>query len=598
MMKLLLKTICFVLLLSLLPIVNSFGQSKDVVYTTILKEQFKDKSGNILTGKGVLIGDIDSGIDIFSPMFFFADGGEYDWIDTDGNGIFTPGVDEINIDGKKVILRYIEMRDETGGGYLPKGFLNADVNNFNPDLDFLYLDINNNGKRDYGEKDGFSEQDPTYGEQFFIAIDANKNNILNAGEKIIALKTSKVRAIREKNGDVRRRGVDLIKADIEGVDHGTGVAGIILGGHYGVQKIHGFAPDAEIVVAKVNYDYIPRFVRNFPELIKFVRDEKINIMLYEDGEWSYEFLDGSSEEEQLADEVAKSGITVIGAAGNLATGKMHIQDNLAAGKTVSYKFECPEKVTNKKNDGAFVNILWKDKSNKLSFSIKTPDNKVSPLLTDGSGFIKVGGYNVSYGKDVSSKGTVIFKIGVSEKDSGSVKGTWEVLVTPQKETIIDGFLVDISQSWGYISYWISDKLTSASTITFPSTGDSVITLGAYCVNVSWGEAIGDLCTYSGVGPTIGGKLGVDVCAPGHATFTTGMDNSYAQFSGTSSAAPHAVGVAALLLQYNPELTHSQIKSIFINSAITDNFTGAIPNVKWGFGKLNPEGAIKYVIENF
>ncbi len=590
------KLIAIIFILCILPLISSFAQKNDVVYTTILKEQLKDKNGVTLTGKGIVIGDIDSGIDIFNPMFFFADGGEFDWIDADGNGVFTPGADEILTNGNKVLLRYIEMNDATGYG--KPGYLNADTKDFNPDLDFLYSDINNNDKRDFGEKDGFTEQDPTYGEQLFIAIDANKNNILDAGEKIIALKTSKVRSLREKDGIVRRRGIDLIKSNIEGVDHGTGVAGIILGGHYGVQKIHGFAPDAELVEAKVDYSYTPRFVKTFPDLIKFVRDEKVNIMLYEDGEWSYEYLDGSSEEEQLADELARQGITVIGASGNLATGKMHIQDNLSAGKTTSYKFECPEKVTGKKNDGAYVDILWKDKTNIISFTIKTPDKQVSPVLSAGSGFIKVGNYNISYGKDVSSKGTVMFKIGVSEKDSGSVKGTWEVSVTPEKRTIIDGFLVDISQSWGRISAWNSDKLTSASTITFPSTGDSVISIGAYCVNISWGEAIGDLCTYSGVGPTIGGKLGVDVCAPGHATFTTGVNNSYQQFSGTSSAAPHAVGVAALMLQYNPALTHSQIKSILINSAITDNYTGAVPNVKWGFGKLNPEGAIKYAMENF
>jgi len=236
----------FLLIINFLPLFKIQPQDKDIWFTTILKEKFTDKNGNPLTGKGVVIGDVDSGIDIFNPMFFFADGGEYDWIDINKDGKFTPGIDAVLIDGKQVLLNYIEMKDNTAS-YLHPAYLRHTQGIYMPDLDFLYADMNSNGKRDYGESAGFTEQTPTYGEQLFIAIDANHNNKLDPGEKIVALKTSKVRVIREKNGVIRRRGIDLIKTNIEGVDHGTGVCGIILGGHYGVQKIHGFAPDAEIV---------------------------------------------------------------------------------------------------------------------------------------------------------------------------------------------------------------------------------------------------------------------------------------------------------------------------------------------------------------
>jgi subtilisin family serine protease len=70
------------------------------------------------------------------------------------------------------------------------------------------------------------------------------------------------------------------------------------------------------------------------------------------------------------------------------------------------------------------------------------------------------------------------------------------------------------------------------------------------------------------------------------------------FSGTSSAAPHVVGTAALLLQYEPSLTFTDVRHILWNSAIQDKFTGSVPNPKWGYGKLYPEGAIKYLIENY
>ncbi len=589
----------FLVLTAFLAAFNLYSQ-ENVWYTTVLKENFVDKNGNPLTGKGVVVGDVDSGVDVFSPFFFFADGGEYGWIDVDKDGKFKPGIDAVDFNGDGVsregsILRYIEMKNNT------YNILKTDKENFNPDMDFLYVDANGNGKRDFGENDGFTESDPTYGEQFFIAIDADKNGTLDAGEKIIALKTSKVRAVREKNGTVRRRGIDLIKTEPDTIRHGTSVSGIVLGGHAGVQKMHGFAPDAELVMANIEYAYTPRFVRTFPALLKFLRDEKVNILLFEDGEWMWEFMDGSTEEELLTNEIARSGITVIGGGGNLASGNMIIRDKLKKDQLATYKFSSPSTGEGKKNDASFVSLLWKGKDKKPIIQVRTPDGFLSPELKDGSGFIRVGSYNVYYAREVSPRNTVMFKFQFSEKDSNTVKGDWQIRVHAKSELDLWGFIVDITQSWGGTTKWEDkDKITPEGSVTFPCTADSCIAVGAYTVNFSWGpeDKLGGLCNYSGRGLNISGKRGIDISAPGHSTFTCSTNNSYTLFSGTSSAAPHVVGTVALLLQYNPSLTHSQIRNILMKTSVQDEFTGPVPNTNWGAGKLNPEGAIKYVIENF
>ena len=178
----------------------SLSQSKYEA-STVLKEKFTDKSGAPLTGKGVVIGDVDSGIDIFHPMFFFADGGDFNFIDIDGDGKLTPGTDGIDKNGNGSIdndevIRYQEIRDNTWGMLSTMG---QSPNKYNPEFDFLYIDVNGNKKRDFGPKAGFSESDPTYGEQYFIAIDANKNGVIEAGETLTALKTSKVRAVRQRD---------------------------------------------------------------------------------------------------------------------------------------------------------------------------------------------------------------------------------------------------------------------------------------------------------------------------------------------------------------------------------------------------------------
>jgi hypothetical protein len=45
-------------------------------------------------------------------------------------------------------------------------------------------------------------------------------------------------------------------------------------------------------------------------------------------------------------------------------------------------------------------------------------------------------------------------------------------------------------------------------------------------------------------------------------------------------------------------THAQIREILHNTASTDNYTGSVPNYRWGFGKLNIEGALKYAKEHY
>lgn len=588
-----------VVILSIMAVSSAFAQSKYEA-STVLKEKFTDKSGAPLTGKGVIIGDVDSGIDVFHPMFFFADGGEFTFVDVNGDGSLTIGEDGVdkNGDGKiesSEVLRYQEIRDNTWGMLTSIGQV---AGKYNPEFDFLYVDVNGNKKRDFGTKAGFTENDPSYGEQFFISIDENKNGKIEAGEKLVGLKTSKIRSVRQRDDVVRRRGIDLIETEEDKNGHGTGVAGLIIGGHYGVQKIHGIAPDAEMVFSSIRYDYTPRFVRNFTDLVGFLRDEKVNILLFEDGEWMWEFMDGSSPEEEMVNQMARDGVTIVGGAGNMSGGNMVIIDQLKTGKSVTYTASCSGKPDEdvSKNDGVFFSFLWKDAASNVKFELETPDGKSTGELSEGSGILKTGQYKIFYSREVSPKGTVMMKFGASTQDSDIVRGKFKIKVTSDKDQEIRGYVVDVTQSWSGNARWVnSNAITDESNICFPSTADSCMAIGAYVFNVGWMDQVGDLASYSSKGYNITGKLGVDITGPGHSTFSTEKNNSYQIFSGTSSAAPHVVGTAALLLQYDPSLTHEKIRMILLNSARKDNFTGDVPNPEWGYGKLNMEGAIQYLM---
>ncbi|MBD2329109.1 S8 family peptidase [Alkalinema sp. FACHB-956] len=88
-----------------------------------------------------------------------------------------------------------------------------------------------------------------------------------------------------------------------------------------------------------------------------------------------------------------------------------------------------------------------------------------------------------------------------------------------------------------------------------------IAVGAIDQNLN----LGDFSNLAGTDPSM-----AYVVAPGVNVYSTVPGGRYAAFNGTSMAAPHVSGVAALMLSANPNLTPAQVRQIIIDTADRGN----------------------------
>jgi len=99
--------------------------------------------------------------------------------------------------------------------------------------------------------------------------------------------------------------------------------------------------------------------------------------------------------------------------------------------------------------------------------------------------------------------------------------------------------------------------------------------------------------FSSRGPVSPFYIKPDLVAPGAFINTTDINGDYKISSGTSFAAPHVAGTAALILQKNPELTPQEVKSILMTTSeiVYDQFNDRFPIEVSGNGRIDVSKAI-------
>ncbi len=174
-------------------------------------------------------------------------------------------------------------------------------------------------------------------------------------------------------------------------------------------------------------------------------------------------------------------------------------------------------------------------------------------------------------------------------------GSWEIELreTAGFDTWFDvWFLEDRTDPSGRFDTANQDR---SRTVTSPGTARQVITVG------SFNPEDDRLAPYSSRGPTTDSRLKPELCAPGEQITSaknggTPPDGLYAVDSGTSMASPYVAGVVALMFEVNGILDQGAIVSHLISTC--DDPVPPVPPGRldsgWGKGRVNPEKAVNAV----
>jgi minor extracellular serine protease Vpr len=405
--------------------------------------------------------------------------------------------------------------------------------------------------------------------------------------------------------------------DING--HGTNVTGIAAGnGNSYFKKYVGMAPEADIIVVKggdgsfSETGEIDALTYAGYKSATLVEPIVVNMSL---GGQSGPH-DGTRPSELAVNNFVKTaGRAVSISAGNDGDEVIHITGSLAVGGTASVSVNVPAYTpTTGTNNDKFQLEIWFNSNINVNASVQSPSGIVYAMNSGSSGTSSnstdgtITLYNSSAG---SPNGNRYVELVVNDQTTNVPKsGVWTLTLSGASLSAgFDGWLS--SYAVGNTVATVVNGNTS-KTVEAPGTADGAITVASYVTKNGWlaidgnnyvytnNPALASISSFSSIGPSSDGRQKPEIAAPGQ-----GIGSSLSGFvdasslstwvlsggkdilmQGTSQAAPHVTGAAALLFQISKGLTAAQVKSLLTSTAATDASTGSVPNMTWGYGKMD------------
>lgn len=354
--------------------------------------------------------------------------------------------------------------------------------------------------------------------------------------------------------------------------------------------------------------------------------------------------DGSTAFEQALDSLAGPGRIIVAAAGNggyngneqpaFVRTATHAHGRVTAGGVAEHGLIIPPYTPNPGSiSDAAVLELWYDGADSLSVTVVSPRGDAVTVATGDTAVVATPGGavyvdNAAAGPDpANGDRQALIILFDSTEAAPPDTGRWAIRLRG------DAVRVGTYHLWltGYsfqnpTRSTVLDPASNAYLVGSPGTAGRAITVAAYATRHEWNgpdgapvgfpirEPIGDIAFFSAPGPRRDGVLKPDLAAPGKFTISARAaggqiwrdfptfveaDGVHAALLGTSQAAPHVAGAAAILLQLQPHLGPEELRELLTTHARRDAFslhpyTGGpdgSPNPQWGHGKLDVERAV-------
>lgn len=234
-------------------------------------------------------------------------------------------------------------------------------------------------------------------------------------------------------------------------------------------------------------------------------------------------------------------------------------------------------------------IIAAKSNNSMGISGVTWNSKILPVRVLG----KCGGYT----SDIAD--------GIRWAAGVSVSG---IPINPNPAKIINLSLGGQGACSAYMQDSINQARSKGSVIVVAAGNSSAnLDFGNYTpancsgvIVVGSNNKFGDRSSFSNYGKSIdvsapGGGSGGGVLSLGNSGTTTSASDSYVYYEGTSMAAPHVSGVAALILAVSPDLFPDQVEAVLESSSDAFSSSESCQDDECGAGIINAHRALEYAL---
>lgn len=380
--------------------------------------------------------------------------------------------------------------------------------------------------------------------------------------------------------------------------HGTFLAGVAAASE--TADYIGAAPEAEILMVKLkpakkylrDFYLLPEQVEAYSETdmmmgVRFlqqyaIREKKPLVICVGLGTASGSRTGALPFADLLNTLARQVNTVVVTCTGNEANNRTHTS-GLAVSDTEPSEIE----ITVGADERGFVMEIWAESLDILSVAITSPSGeRISriPARIDTGGvynfLLERSQVAVDYRVVESASGyEVIFMRFINP-----AQGIWKIHVYSLTNIVgrYNAWL-PLKQFLSGDTYFLNSN--PSTTLTEPGAAERVISVGAYnhITDASY--------VASGRGYTATGLIKPDFVAPGVDVYGVRAGGGYTTRTGTSVAAAHAAGAAALLLTWGvtdgnlPYMGTNEVKSVLIRGAKRENST-VYPNNIYGYGKMD------------